>query len=304
MKFLKKNKLSIIIVIATLALAGVAIYSAATLYQRRAVAPNAPQSTPGAESRATVISIPLDTSVSGPGQHVLSTQDVSQYNGLTCAVQSDRTQTTVHSGNNITISSGSSSVLLSDVEGSATATTRASQDLILGDSLTVALDMGPDNEFSGGMSISLNCQDLQHQTTQCSALSVTFATATSTATATATATSTSTATATATATATSTATATATATSTTVAQSYSCNSLCSNDSQCQTADSNYICYSQTSTCRHKDYPSQSNCLPQAATGSPNPTFPPNVPQTGTNLPTIAGFGAGIVLIITALVIAL
>lgn len=85
---------------------------------------------------------------------------------------------------------------------------------------------------------------------------------------------------------------------------YSCDSACSTDAECQSANSSYICYSATNTCRHKDYPAQTNCYPAGSTNSPNPTLPPNVPESGISLPTVAGIGAGIFLILGALILAL
>lgn len=87
-------------------------------------------------------------------------------------------------------------------------------------------------------------------------------------------------------------------------QTYTCNSLCNTDADCQSANPNYICYSQTGSCRHKDYPSEANCYPQGSTNSPNPTFPSDVPQSGTGVPTIIGIGVGIILVIGALIFAL
>ncbi len=42
---------------------------------------------------------------------------------------------------------------------------------------------------------------------------------------------------------------------------YECDSPCSDDSQCATANPDYICNDITGTCRHVDYPSEETCTP-------------------------------------------
>jgi len=64
--FLKKNLVTVLIVLATLVLAGVAIYTAVRLYQLRqtSVAPNAPESQPAAAGKACTVSFSLGASPS------------------------------------------------------------------------------------------------------------------------------------------------------------------------------------------------------------------------------------------------
>lgn len=119
------------------------------------------------------------------------------------------------------------------------------------------------------------------------------------------------------------ATASATATATATAEPvYSCNSSCDTDEQCQSADSSYICSEQTNTCRHKDWPDESDCMePEeenspTATATPTPTEAPTespseiatstpvavqtkqpeLPDAGVGLPTILGVGFAIILL--------
>ncbi len=102
---------------------------------------------------------------------------------------------------------------------------------------------------------------------------------------------------------------------------YTCDSACTTDAQCQEADEDYICYTISDTCRHQDYPEQEDCLP-AATESPTATATPTdaptdaptatatstaepeLPDAGISYPTIISGVMGILLILISLALAL
>jgi len=64
-------------------------------------------------------------------------------------------------------------------------------------------------------------------------------------------------------------------TPTTIDQTYSCNSPCTSTPDCQTANTEYTCYS-SGTCRHSSYPDEADCQPPQTTppSTPPPTIPP------------------------------
>lgn len=357
--FFKKNLTAILIIAATLILGGVAVFTAIRLYQLRSepVAPNAPESSPQAANEGVILTIPIDTVVRGAGEHILSDEAYPQYSGKVCAVKvTARNQESVHPGNDLRVSSGSDSVLLEDVENEANAEVVASGDLTLGDRITVTLIMGPDQLFSGGLDVELNCIDPtptptptatpEPSLTSCTELVFSLSSATASASPTPTVTPTLTPTATPSPSASPTSTPSyscnSTCTSNTQCEAvdsnylcyavgsakycrhedypdqtdckpagpnvpeYPCNGTCTSDSQCAQTDSNYICYSQpgssTKTCRHEDYPTQTNCQPPASAAAT--ATPATLPQAGVSAPTILGLGAGLLLLVVALAFAL
>lgn len=159
MKAIKDNATTILVVFATVLLAGVAVFTAVRLYQLRGetVAPTSPDSMPAAAG--TIIEIPIDTVIRGPGQHLLATKDVSEYSGLSCSAYIlAANQESVHPDNDLIVTSGQSSVILEDVEGDPFSDTVAEGELLLSDSVSVTLDMGPDEVFSAGLTVTLDCK--------------------------------------------------------------------------------------------------------------------------------------------------
>jgi hypothetical protein len=127
-----------------------------------------------------------------------------------------------------------------------------------------------------------------------------FSLTTPTATATATSTSTATATATSTATSTSTATATSTSTSTAVATGTPTPTLASCNNTCDTSDdcrSGLTC--SEGVCRNPSCVDRSNCTCTIAR-----TSEPEMPNAGVSLPTIAGIGSALLLLVVSLALAL
>lgn len=80
----------------------------------------------------------------------------------------------------------------------------------------------------------------------------------------------------------------------------SCGGTCGSDSNCNSGLSCYQGY-----CRNSSCPTQSDCnCPSTSTATPAPTATPQLPQTGTSLPTVAGVGTGIVLLVVSVLLAL
>ena len=98
---------------------------------------------------------------------VLATQPVGEeYVGQTCTVTSiAENQESVHPGNNLTVSSGSSVVVLEDVESGANVIVTADGELVLGTQIVVSLVMGPDEVFSAGLEVHVNCSSVEATTT-------------------------------------------------------------------------------------------------------------------------------------------
>jgi LPXTG-motif cell wall-anchored protein len=92
--------------------------------------------------------------------HSLATYDVApEHQGLVCSgdlvAQNNHS---VHPGNDIRVATGSSTVVLPDVEGSPDKVTPLSSPLTLGSRIDVDLIMGPDGVFSGAFRLELQCE--------------------------------------------------------------------------------------------------------------------------------------------------
>ena len=107
--------------------------------------------------------IPLDTVVRAPEGSIteLTVADTPpELIGNTCVgVAEAENQESVHPGNNLIIASGGTQAILYDVERAPNATTPASGEVTLGPTVTVSLQMGPDEVFSAGLVIiiGVNC---------------------------------------------------------------------------------------------------------------------------------------------------
>lgn len=104
------------------------------------------------------IVIPIDTVVRVSG--VLVTQPVpAELQGATCEVTAiAENNSSVHPDSNLIVTSGAASVTLFDVEREAGAVTTAAGQLTLGEDVTVAVEVGPDGVFSGGIMVHITCQ--------------------------------------------------------------------------------------------------------------------------------------------------
>jgi hypothetical protein len=108
------------------------------------------------------IVITLDKSASGtPGDVItLGTQSVAgRYVGLTCqGAYSASNNASVHPATQLIISSGGSSVTIDGVEDAPGATRTATQPLTLGDTITIAVRLGPDGVASmAGQAVTMDC---------------------------------------------------------------------------------------------------------------------------------------------------
>lgn len=116
------------------------------------------------------IDIPLPTVVQGePGsEHLLATEEVpGDLVGSSCDVSSRaENQSSVHPGNDLIVASGGQQLTLADVEREPGAVTSAEGLLVLGEQVTVTLEMGPDGVFSAGMNLELRCLAATTTTTE------------------------------------------------------------------------------------------------------------------------------------------
>lgn len=107
------------------------------------------------------ISISISRFVRAPegSETVLTAVDVpGPFIGKVCAVLAEsENQRSVHPGNDLVVSSGASEVILRDVEGKRDGVVVAEGDLELGPQIVVTLVMGPDEVFSAGMTVVVDC---------------------------------------------------------------------------------------------------------------------------------------------------
>ncbi|OGM29291.1 hypothetical protein A2801_02075 [Candidatus Woesebacteria bacterium RIFCSPHIGHO2_01_FULL_41_10] len=103
---------------------------------------------------------------------------------------------------------------------------------------------------------------------------------------------------------------------------FACNKPCTTDAQCKSVNSSFVCHSATSTCRHINYPDAQDCQrPPSSSESPKPTATPTptptsggtgggstpaptLPNAGVAAPTVIGIGAGVILLLGAIFLAL
>ena len=116
-----------------------------------------------------IVEIPLGTVVrADPGAEVSlnSVAVPTELVGLECSVQSrSENNSSVHPGNDLVVTSGPESVVLSDVEGSAGKVTTATATVTLGDDIAVTLIMGPDGVFSAGARAAIVLECIVPETT-------------------------------------------------------------------------------------------------------------------------------------------
>ncbi|MEM9037515.1 MAG: hypothetical protein AAGA99_13445 [Actinomycetota bacterium] len=117
---------------------------------------------PSAAQGGGVLEIPLDTIVREPEGSVtlLASPAVPpEAVGLTCTGEATTSnQGSVHPNNDLIVETGGQSVVFEDVEDIPGRTITASGSFVLGDTFTVSLLMGPDEVFSGGIVIAVECE--------------------------------------------------------------------------------------------------------------------------------------------------
>lgn len=115
------------------------------------------------------ISIPIDTVVQAPEGSitVLATEPVGeQFAGQACTVAArTENQQSVHPGNDLIVESGSSLVRLENVESGAGTVVIAEGEFELGSEIVVSLIMGPDEVFSAGFLVHVQCVPTETTTT-------------------------------------------------------------------------------------------------------------------------------------------
>ncbi|MEO1061431.1 MAG: LPXTG cell wall anchor domain-containing protein [Actinomycetota bacterium] len=136
---------------------------------------------PAAAAQDNVIDIPIDTVVREPEGSItpLVSIDVPPEGvGLTCtgeAVTSN--QGSVHPNNDLLVETGGETFVFEDVEDQPGLTIPASGSFVLGETFTVSLRMGPDEVFSGGIRIQVDCAPPETTTTTTTAPEITTTTA-------------------------------------------------------------------------------------------------------------------------------
>ena len=107
------------------------------------------------------ISIPITTIVRAPegSETILASVDVDDgLVGELCAVSAvSENPDSVHPNNDLVVSTGRTAVLLPDVESQPNGMVVANGILELGAQITVTLVMGPDEVFSAGIAVSVEC---------------------------------------------------------------------------------------------------------------------------------------------------
>jgi len=115
-----------------------------------------------AAAQPGVFTIPIDTVVRQPQGSItlLATFDVPpDQQGLTCSADSVATnQQSVHPNNDLLVQTGGSTEVIPDVEAQPDGTSEIVAPVVLGETLTVSLRMGPDGVFSGGLVVTVDCQ--------------------------------------------------------------------------------------------------------------------------------------------------
>jgi hypothetical protein len=118
----------------------------------------------------TQISIPVETVIEAPEGSTteLAAQPVPEgFADHMCEVRAHaENQESTHPDNDLVVESGSSSVLLRNVEAEPGQVVEADQMLELGDVITVSLIMGPDEVFSAGIEVIVECFAEETTTTQ------------------------------------------------------------------------------------------------------------------------------------------
>jgi LPXTG-motif cell wall-anchored protein len=115
------------------------------------------------------ISIPVDTIVEatqGSTTQLATTEVPEDFANHLCQVRAHaQNQESTHPNNDLLVESGDSQVLLADVEAKPNQVIAAEQALELGEVITVYLIMGPDEVFSAGIEVQVECLPAETTTT-------------------------------------------------------------------------------------------------------------------------------------------
>jgi hypothetical protein len=108
------------------------------------------------------VTIPVNTVVRAPEGSITDFEPIvevpAEDQGRECSVVAiARNQQSVHPGNDLIVTSGSSQVVIPDVESEPGATVEGEGTLVLGATIVVSLRMGPDERFSAGIDVTVHC---------------------------------------------------------------------------------------------------------------------------------------------------
>jgi uncharacterized repeat protein (TIGR01451 family) len=109
------------------------------------------------------ISIPIETRAHGlvGSEQLLATVGTGDLEGQECSVSAtSENQSSIHPNNDLVVASGSTSVVLEDVEGESGGTVHADGLLTLGTTVTVTLVFGEDQVFSAGITVNIDCDEV------------------------------------------------------------------------------------------------------------------------------------------------
>jgi len=130
------------------------------------------------------LTIPLDTVAFIPwdSHRLLATEPVpAEFAGQSCEVLAiSRNQDSVHLDNDLIVASGASQVVLENVEDEPGGVVEAAGTLVLGSEVTVTLHMGPDEVFSAGLDVVVDCAGQATTTTIAATTTTTLAATTTT----------------------------------------------------------------------------------------------------------------------------
>jgi len=117
---------------------------------------------PTAAMGATTIEVPIDSDARGPNDsvHLLATIVVeANLVGAQCTAFVDtQNQTSVHPDSDIIVDSGGTQVVVLDVERESFGVIHGQGTLTLGDTVTVSVRLGEDGRFSGGLTLTIDCE--------------------------------------------------------------------------------------------------------------------------------------------------
>lgn len=109
-----------------------------------------------------LVDIPIDTVETGDEDSVIPLTTVSvpaEFQGQDCTAVSSGNNSSIHPGNDLLVRSGGTEVVLPDVEAVAGPwVVNGVGTLVLGSEISVLLEMGPDEFFSAGLVVTVDCE--------------------------------------------------------------------------------------------------------------------------------------------------
>ena len=119
-------------------------------------------SLPAAAQGEPILELPIDTVARGDAgtEALLATVDIAPGDvGRTCTVVvAGENNTSIHPDTDLIVRSGQTTVVAEDVERAPGAITEAEGELVLASQVTVSVRFGPDEVFSGGLVLTLECE--------------------------------------------------------------------------------------------------------------------------------------------------